>query len=99
MSVTRQFLVFEKDRSALIGGTRGRRRPAVTIPERMRRGESGDEPRSRETSRRRSTLDENGACGQTALSMGRSSEYPSDDFIGICIKAVAMAEQNSLRLP
>ena len=32
-------------------------------------------------------------------SMGRSPEYPSDDFIGICIKAAAMAEQNSLRLP
>ena len=33
------------------------------------------------------------------LSMDRSSEYPSDDFIGICIKAAAMAEQNPLRLP
>jgi len=32
-------------------------------------------------------------------SMGRPSEYPLDDFIGICIKPAAMAEQNSLRLP
>jgi hypothetical protein len=32
-------------------------------------------------------------------SMGRSSEYPSDDVIGICIKTAAVAEQNSLRLP
>jgi len=31
--------------------------------------------------------------------MGRPSEYPLDDFMGICIKAAAMAEHNSLRLP
>ena len=32
-------------------------------------------------------------------SLGRPSEYPSDDFIGICIKTAAMAQQDSLRLP
>lgn len=32
-------------------------------------------------------------------SMGRRSEYPSDDFIGVFIKTAAMAEYNSLRLP
>jgi hypothetical protein len=32
-------------------------------------------------------------------SIGRPSEYPSDDFIGICIKTAAMAQQDSLRLP
>ena len=32
-------------------------------------------------------------------SMGRPSEYPLDDFIGIGIEPTAMAKQNSLRLP
>ena len=36
---------------------------------------------------------QNQGRGQTALkSLDRSSEYPSDHFIGICIKAAAMAE-------
>jgi hypothetical protein len=33
------------------------------------------------------------------LSIWRRSEYPADYFIGILIKAAAMAEYNSLRLP
>ena len=32
-------------------------------------------------------------------SIARPSEYPSDDFIGICVKTAAMAQQDSLRLP
>jgi len=32
-------------------------------------------------------------------SMGRCSEYPSNDFIGVFIETAAMAEHNSLRLP
>ena len=32
-------------------------------------------------------------------SVGRSSEYSSDDLVSIRIKAAAMAEHNSLRLP
>jgi hypothetical protein len=32
-------------------------------------------------------------------STGRLSEYPTDYFVGICIEASAMAEQNPLRLP
>jgi hypothetical protein len=43
---------------------------------------------------------ENQARGQAALkSLDRSSDYPSDHLIGICIKAAARADQNSLRLP
>ena len=32
-------------------------------------------------------------------SIGRSSEYPSDDLLGIGLKAAAMAEHNALRPP
>ena len=32
-------------------------------------------------------------------SVGRRSEYPSDDLVSICMKAAAMAEHNSMRAP
>jgi hypothetical protein len=32
-------------------------------------------------------------------SMGRRSEYPSDDFIDVSIETAAMAEDNTLWLP
>jgi hypothetical protein len=34
-----------------------------------------------------------------SLSTGRLSEYPTNYFVGICIKTSAMAEQNTMRLP